>query len=265
MMKKNIFISSLLFCIFFWFSSSFAIYYNIPYFARDASLGEATASSFGDITAIFYNPAVINSKSASFSLTEWFIDTRAGSLVGSYPVRDYLTIGGGLAYFSYGQMRYYDEYGNPLEYFSAGLWQYQLSIAKQFYNRVSLGVGLKGLHQKIADTNETKFIGDIGVIYYTNLFNIGVSVHDQTNISLDAGVSIKTKDFIWLAAINYKDEIMLKAGVEFNYKPMAFRIGYNDNDLSAGIGYNQKGYSFDYAITDHGLLGLTHHFSITIK
>ncbi|MBS4015419.1 MAG: hypothetical protein KGZ86_03180 [Candidatus Latescibacteria bacterium] len=265
-MKKNILISCLLFFALSWFSLSYAIYYNIPYFAKSAGLGEATVSSLGEISGFYKNPAVMNSNTVSFNLTEWLVETRAGSVIGSYNIKDYFMLGGGLTYFSYGQMRSYDEYGNPLEYFSAGLWQYQISAAKQLYNQVSLGIGLKGLHQTIAQTSETKFIGNFGVIYYAKMFNIGISVHDPTDVSFDAGVSVKpVQNLVLLGAINYQEEIKFKAGIEYTYQPIALRVGYNEKHITAGIGYIQKGFQFDYAIVDHDLLGLTHHFSITIK
>lgn len=265
-MKRNILISCLQFFAFSWFSLSYAIYYNIPYFAKSASLGEATVSRLGEISGIYRNSAVINSNQISFNLTEWLVDTRAGSVIGSYNIKDYFILGGGITYFSYEQMRAYDDFGNPLDYFSAGLWQYQISAAKQLYNQVSLGIGLKGLHQTIAETTETKFIGNFGAIYYAKLFNVGVCLHDPTDISIDAGVSIRPiQDLLLLTAINYQNGIIFKAGIEYTYKPIILRIGYNDNHISAGIGYMQKGFQFDYAIVDHDLLGLTHHFGITIK
>jgi hypothetical protein len=248
------------------FSFSYAIYYKIPYCAKSTGLGEAVVSSLGEITGLYKNPAVINANTVSFNLTEWLVDTRAGSCIGSYQLKDYFIVGGGITYFSYGQMRSYDEYGNPLDYFSADLWQYQISAAKQFYNRVSLGIGLKGLYQSIAETTDTKFIGNFGAIYYAKLFNIGFSIHDPTDISIDAGISIRPiQDLLLLTAINYQDEIIFNAGIEYTYKPIVLRIGYNDNHISAGIGYMQKRFQFDYAIADYGLLGLTHHFGITIK
>lgn len=265
-MKKNILISCLLFFALSWFSLSHAIYYNIPYFAKSAGLGDATVSALGEISGIYTNPAVLNSNTVSFNLTEWLVDTRAGSIIGSYTIKDYFVLGSGVTYFSYGQMRSYDEFGNALEFFSAGLWQYQLSFAKQLYNRLSLGIGFKGLHQTIADTNETKFTGDFGIIYYSKMFNIGVGIHDPANLSIDAGVSIKPiHNLALFTALNYQDEIRFKGGIEYIYHLIALRIGYNDKKISAGIGYLQKGFRFDYAVADYELLGLTHHFGITIK
>lgn len=261
---KRIILVSIITCLAI--SSLQAIYYRIPYFARPAALGEATVSVLGDATGIFTNPASINNKIVSFSLTEWLLDTRAGSCVGSYNVMDYFMIGGGVTYFSYGPMRYFDDEGNPGDYFSADIWQYRISLAKQLYNRISLGIGTKILQQNIETVKETKFLADFGAIYYSKLFDVGASVHDPTDVSFDVGISAKpVKDLLLLVAMNYQDKAVMRAGIEYNFKPVSFRIGFNNKRLAGGIGYQQQGFSFDYALTDYGQVGLTHQFSITLK
>jgi long-subunit fatty acid transport protein len=251
-------------------SSAYAIYYKIPYSARPAALGEATVSLLGDANNIFYNPASLNSKNISFNLTEWFVDTRAGSCFGSYRYENYFTVGAGVTYFTYGQLRYFDAEGNPGDYFNAGLWQYRLSIAKQLYHHISLGVGAKLLDQNIATVQTTQTTLDYGLIYYAKLFNVGASLHNPTMCNVgtyfDIGASAKPiKDLLLLVAINYQDALSWRAGIEYNYKPMSFRIGYNNKRLAFGIGYHERNFSLDYALANYNDLGLTHQFSITIK
>ena len=265
-------------------TTAHAIYYKIPYFARSASLGEATVSLLGDASNIFYNPASLNSKNISFSLTEWFLDTRAGSCFGSYRYENHFTVGAGVNYFTYGQLRYFDAEGNPGDYFSASLWQYRLSIAKQLYQHFSIGIGAKLLDQNIATVRVTQTTIDYGMIFYSRFVNIGASLHDPTMCNsgtyYDIGVSVKPisvliklsdwtiiplNDLLLLVAINYQDNLNWRAGIEYNYKPVSFRIGYNDKRLSYGIGYHQRGFSFDYALVNYSDLGLTQQFSITIR
>lgn len=250
-------------------SSSYAIYYKIPYSARQAGLGEATVSLLADANNIFYNPASLNSKSICFNLTEWFLDTRAGSCFGSYQYENYFTVGAGITYFTYGQLRYFDENGNPGDYFSAGLWQYRLGIAKQFYRHVSVGVGTKVLDQRITHTRETKLTIDYGLIYYSKLFNFGLSLHDPTLCNsgtyFDIGASVKPiNNLLLLMAVEYQDGFNWRPGIEYNYQPVSFRIGYNKR-FSLGIGYNEKRFSFDCALVNYNDIGLTQQFSITLK
>lgn len=244
-----------------------AIYYRIPYFARPAALGEAFVSISEDATSIFYNPAGLSTKTISFSLTEWFLDTRAGSVAGSYNYKDYFTFGTGFSYFSYGQMRYFDEEGNPGDYFSAGFWQGKISLSKQFFNLVSVGIAPKIISQKIDTISATKTGFDIGILSSIKLLNVGVSIRDLGIDELyDFGISMKPLgDLLLTTDINYQDEIKFGAGAEYYFKPVYFRVGYNDKKLSCGIGYTQKGFIFDYALSDYGQIGLTHQFSITIK
>ncbi len=248
----------------------YSIYYKVPYFARPAALGEAMVSVQDNAYNMFYNPASINTNSISFGLNEWFIDSRAGTCAGSHKVKDYFTVGGALSYFTYGQMQYFNEDGEPGNYFSAGFWQYRLSIAKELYKYFTLGIGSKLLHQSIDTVTETKLMPDFGLIFKSKYVNVGASVHDLSvsdyKITTDIGVSAKPiNSLLILAAVNYEEKATIRAGIEYNYKPVFFRVGYADKNLSAGIGYAQKGFVFDYAFVNHKDLGLTHQFSITIK
>lgn len=248
----------------------YSIYYKVPYFARPAALGEAMVSVQDNSYNMFYNPASINTNTISFSLNEWFIDTRAGTCAGSYKVKNYFTIGAGLSYFSYGQMQTFNENGVAGEYFTGGLWQYRIGIAKELYKHFTFGIGSKILHQSIETNTETKIMPDIGLIFANKYINIGASLHDilvsDVKAATDFGVSSEPiKGLLVLAAINYQEKVNMRAGIEYNFKPVFFRIGYCDKNLSAGIGYAQKGFVFDYAFVNHKDLGLTHQFSITIK
>ncbi len=266
-MKRNILLSCFLFFVLSWFSAGYGIYYRIPCFARPAALGEAFVGISENATSIFYNPAGPSSKTVSFSLTEWFLDTRAGSVAGSYNYKNYFTFGAGFSYFSYGQLRYFNEEGNPGDYFSAGLWQGKISLSKQFFNLVSIGIAPKIISQKIDTISTTKTGFDIGVLSSIKLLNVGVSIRDLGIDELyDFGISMKPlRDLLLTTDINYQDEIKFGAGAEYYFKPVYFRIGYNDKKLSCGIGYTQKGFLFDYALSDYGQIGLMHQFSITIK
>ncbi|MEO0075465.1 MAG: hypothetical protein ABIK31_05075 [candidate division WOR-3 bacterium] len=245
---------------------SYAINHNLSYFAKTSSLGNATVSALGEISALSNNPAVANSNKISFGLTEWLLDTRAGSLLGSYLIKNLFVFSGGISYFSYGQMQAFDEMGHPLDYFSAGLWQYQFNITKQFWKSLSVGIGIQGFQQFIADTNETKYLLNFGTIYYSDLYNIGMSVHNFSDFSFNSGVLIKAiKNLQIYLAINYQEEINIRAGLEYQFYPWALRIGYDNKHLAFGIGYEQKQFIFDYALNDYGQIGLTHQFSITIK
>jgi hypothetical protein len=264
-MKKLIILGLIGIC-----GTGYSIYYKIPYFARPAALGEAMVSMQDNAYNMFYNPASIYNNSISFSLTEWFIDTRAGSCAGTYKVKDYFTVGSALSYFTYGQMQYFNENGEAGDYFSAGLWQYRLSVAKEFYKYFTLGIGSKVLHQSMDTITETKLMSDLGLIFTSKYINIGASVHDllvsDYKMTTDIGVSAKPiNNLLILAAVNYEEKVSMRAGIEYNFKPVFFRVGYADKNLSAGIGYEQKEFVFDYAFVNHKDLGLTHQFTITIK
>ncbi|MEO0092595.1 MAG: hypothetical protein ABIK61_07790 [candidate division WOR-3 bacterium] len=240
----------------------------MPFFARATALAEAMAGVPGDVSSIFYNPAGIDSKTISFSLTEWFLDTRAGSCAGSYNYKNYFNIGAGISYFSYGQMEYVDEQGNITGKFSAYLTQARIGLSKQ-YKIFSFGLATKLLDEQIETITKTKFATDLGVLVNTKLFNTGVGIQDlaicdQTLVNW--GVSIKPiKDLLIACDINFQEGTKVKIGLEYYYRPLFLRTGYTDSKVSFGLGYMRNNFIFDYAVSSRSQLGLTHHFSFTIK
>lgn len=249
-------------------SSTYGIYYQIPFFARANALGEAMVSVPGDASSIFYNPAGITSKTISFSLTEWFLDTRAGSCAGSYNYKDYFNIGAGISYFSYGQMENIDEQGYITGKFSAYLTQVKIGISKQ-YKILSAGFATKLLDERIETITKTKISTDLGVLVNTKILNAGIGIQDlassdQTLVNL--GISIKPiKDLLVACDINFQEGTKVKVGLEYYYRPLFLRTGYNDSKVSFGLGYIRNNFILDYTVSSHSQLGLTHHFSFTIK
>lgn len=242
---------------------------KIPYFARASGLGEAFAAVKDDATGIFYNPAGLNINNVSFSLTEWYFDTRAGAFAGNYNYKDLLTIGAGLVYFSYGQLRYFNEDGIAGDYFGAGFWQAKFGVSKQICKLISIGTAYKFNYQKIDTVGKSASDFDFGVLSALNVINLGFYIQDiSDNRIYTGGVAIKAiKDLLMTADLSYQNKLSYMMGIEYNLKPIYFRLGYNSdkNRIATGIGYTQKNYIFDYTISNHQNLGITHQFSISIK
>lgn len=250
------------------FSSSYAIYYRIPLFARTTALGEALVSVPGDASSIYYNPAGINSRTISFSLTEWFLDTRAVSCAGSYKYKNYFNIGAGISYFSYGQMDYIDEQGNTTGKFSASFTQARLGLSKQ-YKMFSIGLATKLFDERIETNSKTKVGIDGGMLVSTKIFNIGIGIQDliiRDQILVDCGVSVRpVLDLLIASDFNFQEKMAVKIGLEYYYQPLFLRVGYGNSKVSIGLGYKRNNFTIDYAVNSHNKLGLTHLFSITIQ
>ncbi|MCX7785594.1 MAG: hypothetical protein N2201_05130 [candidate division WOR-3 bacterium] len=249
-------------------STTFAIYYQIPFFARPTALGEAMVSISGDASSIFYNPAGMSSKTISFSLSEWFLDTRAVSCAGGYKYKEYFNLGAGVSYFSYGPMDYIDEQGNITGKFSAYLTQARIGLSKQ-YKLFSFGVATKLLNERIETITKTKFCTDVGVLVNAKLFNTGVGIQnfavcEQTLVNW--GISFRPiKELLVASDINFEEKTKVKIGIEYYYQPLFLRMGFANSRTSLGLGYIRNNLILDYAVSSHNTLGLTHQFSLTIR
>ncbi|MEO0083187.1 MAG: hypothetical protein ABIK33_02200 [candidate division WOR-3 bacterium] len=242
---------------------------KMPYFARASGLGEALAALKDDAVGIFYNPAGLNITTVSFSLTDWYFDTRAGAFAGSYNYKDWLTAGAGLVYFSYGQLRYFNEDGIAGNYFSAGFWQAKFSLSKQIHKFISIGTAYKFNYQKIDTVGKSKSNFDVGILSACNIVNLGFYMRDiKNNPGYIGGVTIKAINNLLITAdLSYQNELSYMAGIEYFLNPIYLRFGYNSdkNRIATGIGFRQKNYIFDYTISNHQNLGITHQFTISIK
>ncbi|MEO0072272.1 MAG: hypothetical protein ABIK10_02365 [candidate division WOR-3 bacterium] len=241
--------------------------YQMPYSARSIGLAEANVSFLGDIGAIAYNPAVLMENMIGFNLTEWFIDSRIGSVIGSYNVKDKFLIGGAFSYLYYGVMPIYNELGTNEGQMSADLYSYQLAIKKGFFNsKLSCGASIKGLVERIAQNKTQALYPQVGIIYTTKIFHFGGSVaitsHPISQVGLTAKLPYR---FILLAATSYQAKLDFRLGLESQVNKLAFRAGWSPKALSLGIGYTEGNYQFDYAIRNYKELGPVHSFSLTIR
>ncbi|MCX8014757.1 MAG: hypothetical protein N2748_01940 [candidate division WOR-3 bacterium] len=242
---------------------------KIPYFARPGGLGEAFSAVKDDAAGIFYNPAGLNIKTVNFSLTEWYFDTRAGAFAGSYNYKDLLTVGAGLVYYSYGQLQYFNDEGIAGDYFSGGYWQTKFRLSKQINKLFSIGSAFKLNYQKIDTVGKTENNFDFGILSSFQVVNVGFYVQDIKDERIWAGgIAIRpVKDLLLTSDLTYQEQVNFMAGIEYYLNPLYIRFGYNHEKkrISSGIGYKQKSYIFDYTISNHRNLGITHQFSISIK
>jgi hypothetical protein len=248
---------------------TYASAFQLPYFARQASLGDATVSDIGKLSGMFNNPAVVNSQEISFALTEWFYETRAGSVLASYNIKNWFFFAAGFNYLSYGQISSYDENGNFLGEFSPYSLSFKACITKQFYDKLSVGLGIQKVRELIYYKSSSECHFNLGLIYSRKFLNFGASLLGPKESTINTGISIKVfKDLLILSALSYDHakELKAKLGVEYYWQKVAFRIGYNDGRFSIGIGYlPESGWVIDYALTNHKELGITNGFSVSIK
>jgi hypothetical protein len=240
---------------------------RIPVFARPTAIGSAYTSVSDDAAAIFYNPAGINSAQTSVNLTEWLLETRFAALASYYRFKNAFLIGIGFYYFSYGTIDQYDENENLIGNFSPYSYVAIITMAKPIIDNLSIGISGKFFSEKILETENKSWAGDIGVKFSQSLFNVGADIKNfsGTNRSFikEIGFSLKPiKSLLACVDLSHYTKFTLRAGIEYKVTPVSFRLGLNDSKPTFGIGYTHKSFSFDYAAIDFPNLGLVHEFSI---
>ncbi len=149
--------------------------------ARHVGLGSAVTTVSGDPTMMFWNPAGISSEKTNISLShnEWLLALTHEALAATFHVDGIGTIGAGLIYIGEGDiianrdvaptagtsnLQADQATGATYSFYDLAL---NVSIARQFTDKLTLGASLKLIKEKIDDLSATAIAGDFGVIYNT--------------------------------------------------------------------------------------------------
>ena len=262
---------------------------------RPTAMGEAFCGVADDINAICWNPAGIawlNKKEISLGHDNYYQDIRVESISGIYPVEDILAcVGLNVTSLRVGEIIGMDNNGIKIPNPEAGDILVTLSFSQIMDEDMRLGVGLgiKWIHQKIAEEKASGMACDIGVLYkgkhkdcpYTIgavVQNIGEKigfVREKYTLPLNfkIGVSSKMLGNKMLCALDLnkpiKDKVYLNIGNEYHITDtIAFRTGFNgmnnvDIGMSVGIGVKtRKGLKFDYSYGGYSELGNVSRVSV---
>lgn len=143
--------------------------------ARQAALGEASIALVRDVNSVFWNPANIagvENVEAGFSYVRWLADLNyvAGTL--GYRMGTFGIVSGYVASLDYGdipealatstQGSNDTRTGNT---FSGGDLMAGLTFAREFTDRLSIGVSGKYIHESLFDYSASTFAWDVGTNY----------------------------------------------------------------------------------------------------
>ena len=159
--------------------------------SRRASMGDAGVASSPDANSLFWNPAAL--AFARYSPTKTEKDERAGVSISYAPwlrklvpgisynhlagygmVNKRSMIGGSFRFFSFGDINFTDDVGNPLGVFNPSEFAVDGSYATQLSKKWALGVTLRFIHSNLAGTRTLNGItpkpansgaGDISAFY----------------------------------------------------------------------------------------------------
>jgi hypothetical protein len=255
--------------------------------ARHAAMGNSTGSTAGDLFSLYSNPAGILSVdhfSVGFSHSEWIADYRSEYAGLVYHPSDF-AIGLSVNYGTVGDIeRRSGPTQEPEGYFDLNDLVAGLTMARAFSPQLRLGLSAKLVYEKIDIYSSTGFAFDFGFQYLvSSQLTLGASFANLgTKLKLDeeeydlprilrAGASYLIADFLISGDMIYPtdDDPHFHVGGEYNFNRMfylrsGFQSGYDEKDISFGLGVNHRGINLDYAyIPFKSDLGDTHRISFT--
>lgn len=272
-----------------------AAFLRLPVDARSAGMGEAVAGMAGGPMALFQNPAGLAAAStATFAFSHALLmeNISFDVLGAAVPLREKGVLGLGAQSLRFGSFASLDNTGAAAGSLSPRDTSFSAGYAVNLDEDMFAGAAVKYISSKISGSAATAAL-DAGLVMRGEriatgftLQNIGSGLKFNKESSplprnLKIGVCVPYgEDWRWAADLNLPNDgpAWLAAGGEYTFRlkdawTLFGRAGYNTaaadtkgvNGLSAGFGLSRKNLTFDYAFRTMGLLGSTHHLSLTLR
>ena len=253
--------------------------------AKACAMGEAFAGLADDPSAIYWNPSgltQINTIEILGMQNFWLVDMSYQYFAIAFPTH-YGSFGASFAYSSSGDIPKYENFqqvGEYTAYDAAGTIAYSNKIA----NKISYGLGLKYIQQKIEEEDATGFAVDFGLLYklgFIKGMSLGVVIQnlgpgikfieqeDPLPLNIKCGIGYQIGFLTLVSDINkpIDNDIRYNFGGEFLIKNiLALRGGYNTaNSYSIGFGVKVQIVSVNYSYVPFEEIDDSHRISIRIK
>lgn len=262
---------------------------RIGFGPRAAALGESFVALSNDATASWWNPAGLGNIEKNyifFSHQEWFFDTKDEYITGVIQT-PYGKFSPSIIYSGIDEVESWTEDEEQHASFSTSTTILHLSYGERIMDKLSIGVGIKGIYDNLKEVTATGACMDIGFIYHLkdwvsvggNLQNIGPSVNYLTKkVPLPAGfrtgLRISYKDnAICLLDINIplKGKPELHSGFEYSIlNTLNLRIGLRTGPQNSelgfftyGAGINWHNLGIDYAFVPYAGLESTQRIALS--
>jgi hypothetical protein len=265
---------------------------NIGVSAKSSATGGALSAICDGPVSSYYNPAglsVIDNYQVAGMHTEWYQDLRYEYLGWGMPVGGSGGFGLSFSYLTYGSIEAYSETGVSLGKVNAYDMALNLSYGHRIYKNLSLGLGIKGVTEKLDDVSAKGIAGDFGLQYRQYRFAAGLSVMNfgphlkygdisyPLPTTINAGVSYKpfgpSLSVILGGRLPTRGDFSFRTGLEYSYDNVfMLRGGYDTEQnfdgkggLSFGAGINVYNHNLDYAYNMNDIMGGTHQISFVFK
>jgi tetratricopeptide (TPR) repeat protein len=267
-----------------------ATFMLLPEDIRSVGMGGTGAGESGSLGGLFYNPASLGFRTEAVmnaAFTGWIADTSLGYLAGCLPIGQAGVLSLGATYMHVGGFeRRTDESDEPTGTFDASGLAAEAGYAVELSDGLSAGLTAGVVHQRLDTYSATGASFDVGVQYRLpfDWLTVGVAgrnlgtpltfISEKTPLPANvvAGVNLRLLD----GDLNFNldaeydlddaaDNLYAHAGGEYVlFDTAALRVGYTYGygsqggtvtGLSAGIGLQVVGVTFDFAYTNQGDLG----------
>ncbi len=139
--------------------------------AKETAMGEAVTSLVNDANAVFWNPsgiAYIENYEVAFSHNNWLASSNHNSAVFAFPLASFVfalsTAALQINDFEETTALMPDGTGRMV---SAGDYVFGLAAARRFTDRLSIGLQVKYVYEKLDDYSISNVLFDVGAIYVT--------------------------------------------------------------------------------------------------
>ena len=266
---------------------------KIGFGARNMAMGDLGVASANDVTALYYNPALINEYTApqiTVTHNQWIQDVSGEMLGVSFSMLG-LPFAFGLNTTSVSDIEVRSRPGTVESTFNANFFFGSLSTGFKVYEKLSAGVTIKYLYENLFSDDANGLGFDFG-LHYTDVvegLDLGASLRNvgsmnklreqETELPTDFRVgaaynfevkSIKSDVVVTggYQKYNSSDDNHIHVGGEVLYDNLfalrgGYITGYDSRGLTAGLGILWNSMNFDYAFTpfDYGL-GDSHTISL---
>lgn len=267
--------------------------------SRAIAMGGSFVALGDDPSALYYNPAALRANRHfgimlnHIQLFSGFSDASYDFLGIVYPTLSVGSVGLGFMTAGTGGIREFDEYSRELGEISyresQAMLAYGVDLPWNLLGRLTLGSSIKLLHQRVGDYSDTGSGIDIGLLYRTKYiegFTIGANLQDivgaetklqevsekvDRTMMLGAGYSRRFENGSILNLTAQYDnperaDNDMRFGAEFIFKDLlGVRLGYDSEQITAGIGLAWRGYQVDYGYFSRTDAGSSHPISLSAR
>ena len=139
--------------------------------ARETALGSAASAIVDNANAVFWNPAgiaYVENREVSFSNNNWIAGSKHNAAVVAFPLASFVVaisaISLNIKEFEETTALQPDGTGRMVQ---AGDLLFAIAAARRFTDKLSIGLQLKYVNEKLDNYSFNNFLFDVGTIYYT--------------------------------------------------------------------------------------------------